>query len=257
MRAILAEMKRYSFLLSQFVAKDFKVKYRGSLLGVLWSALNPLLTMIVLSVVFSQVFRAVGNYQLYLLSGLLLFNFFSEATSSSVTSIVRNFSLITKVNIPRYILPLSNNISALIPLSFSLVIFLIMGVFLGLKFWIGDLLLFYPLICLFFFSIGVSFLLATWDVFFRDVQHLYSVIIMIWLYSTPVLYDITIIHEKIRFIFKLNPLYIFIKFFRTATLSNAVPSARDFLACAACALVSLLIGILVFRRHQKQFIFYT
>ena len=130
-------LKKYLFLLAQLVRRDFKIKYRGSALGVLWSVLNPLLNMIVLSIVFSQVFKAVDNYKMYLLSGLVIFNFFSEATNSSIGAVVNNFSLITKVYFPKIILPFSKTLSSAINLVFSILVFVLLSSFMGLKVWWG------------------------------------------------------------------------------------------------------------------------
>lgn len=250
-------LKKYSFLLSQLVKRDFKIKYRGSVLGVLWSILNPLLNMIVLSTVFSQVFKAVDNYNMYLLSGIVLFSYFSEATSLSVNSIVGNFGLITKVYFPKMIIPLSKTFSSAINLIISIIVFIIMGKFFGLNIWAGYLLIPYILVCLIVFTAGITFIVSTLQVFFRDTQHLYSVILTIWMYSTPILYPIDIIPTAFRPIFEANPMYIFISFLRQIALNGAVPSLESFLLCAAWSIGFFILGFIVFIKNQKMFIYYT
>lgn len=253
----IVSFRKYSFLLNQLVRRDFKVKYRGSVLGVLWSILNPLLNMIVLSIVFSQVFKAVGNYKMYLLSGIVIFSYFSDATSVAVNSIVGNFGLITKVYFPKFILPLSKVLSSAINLVNSLIVFIILGSFMGISIWAGYLLIPYVMICLLIFSIGVSFIVSAAQVFFRDTQHLYGVLMMVWMYSTPILYPIDIIPSTVLPIFKANPLYIFIDFLRQITLYGVVPKTESFVLCAVWSIVMFIIGAILFVKNQKKFIYYT
>ncbi|MFU0831522.1 MAG: Transport permease protein [Oscillospiraceae bacterium] len=250
-------MRRFSFLLAQLVRRDFKIKYRGSILGVLWSVLNPLLNMIVLSIVFSQVFRAVDNYKMYLLSGLVIFNFYAEATSAAIGSIVYNFGLITKVYFPKFILPLSKTLSSAINLVISLVVFIFLGSFMGIKIWAGYFIIPYVLVCVLVFCAGMSFVLSVSQVFFRDTQYLYGVIITIWMYSTPILYPLNVIPENLLPIFKANPLYIFIDFLRQITLYSKVPTGESFLYCALWAVGMFIVGGIIFVKNQDKFIYYT
>lgn len=253
----ITSLKKYSFLLNQLVRRDFKVKYRGSALGILWSVLNPLFNMIVLSIVFSQVFKAVDNYKMYLLSGLVLFNYFGDATNVAVNSIVGNFGLITKVYFPKFILPLSKVLSSAINLMNSLIVFIILGSFMGVKIWAGYLLIPYVMICLLIFTTGVSFIVSAAQVFFRDTQHLYGVFLTIWMYSTPILYPIDIIPNIFLPIFKANPLYIFIDFVRQITLHRIVPTKESFILCALWSIIMFTIGSILFVKNQKKFIYYT
>ncbi|RII36656.1 ABC transporter permease [Clostridium chromiireducens] len=250
-------LSKFKFLLSQLVKRDFKIKYRGSMLGVLWSVLNPLLNMIVLSIVFSQVFRSVDNYKMYLLSGLTVFNFYSEASNTAINSIVGNFGLITKVYFPKFILPFSKVISAGINLGISVVVFFILGSFMGIKIWWGIILVPFMLIFLILFSSGMSFILSALQVFFRDTQHLYGVFLTIWMYATPILYPIDIIPTAVQPIFKANPLYIFIDFLRQITLNGIVPSISSFIYCALWGIGTFIVGAFVFVKSQDKFIYYS
>lgn len=250
-------LKKYRFMLQQLVNRDFKVRYRGSFLGMLWSVLNPLLNMMVLSIVFSQVFKAVDNYKMYLLSGIIIFNFFSEATNLAVNSIVSNFGLITKIYFPKFILPLSKTLSSSINLILTFMAFLLIGNFMNVKLWWGYLFIIYLFICILIFTAGVSFILSSMQVFMRDVQHVYTVITTIWMYSTPILYPIEIIPEQLQILFKANPLYIFIDFFRTIVLNYSLPSAYNFLSCAVVSAISFALGLLVFWKCQNKFIYYS
>ena len=241
----------------QLVKRDFKVRYRGSILGMLWSILNPLLNMVVLSVVFSQVFKAVDNYKMYLLSGLVVYNFFSEASNLGVTAVVSNFGLLTKVYFPKFILPFSKVLSSRINLFISLIVFFILGSFMDVQMWWGNLLIIYMFVCLLLFTSGVSFILSTLQVFMRDIQHLYSVLILIWMYSTPILYPIDIIPNEFIMIFKMNPLYIFIDFFRQITLNTTIPDLHSFTSCAFWGIGTFVVGSIIFVKSQSKFIYYT
>lgn len=250
-------MKKYTFMLSQLIKRDFKVRYRGSILGVLWSVLNPLLNMIILSIVFSQVFRAVDNYKMYLLSGLVVFNFFSEASNIAVSAVISNFGLLTKVYFPKFILPLSKVMSSSINLIISLGVFIILCSFMDVHIWWGYIAIPYMLIFLILFTIGVSFILSALQVFMRDIQHLYSVIVTIWMYSTPILYPLEIIPNLFLPIFKANPLYIFIDFLREITLNSSIPSIQSFIFCALWGIGMFIFGGVVFVKNQSKFIYYT
>lgn len=252
--------KKYMFLLQQLVSRDFKVKYKRSVLGILWSLLYPVLTMSVMALVFSQVFKVNSdgvNYLVYLMSGLVIFNYFSEATNLGMSSVVANFSLINKVYLPKYIFPISkcmfvgiNFLLTLIPLY---AIILLTGT--GVN--IYHLLLPYAVICLFLFTVGISLLLSSVAVFFRDMFYIYGVFITLWMYMTPIMYDFSIIPQNLQLFFKFNPLYWFIKFCRDIILYGAVPELSVWLYCGLCAIIPLIIGIVVFKKTQDKFIYYV
>ncbi len=255
----IVSLKKYKNMLFQLVKRDFKVRYRGSILGILWSVLNPLLYMLVLSLVFSRVFKTIPNYRLYLLSGLVLFNFFSEATNMCVMSIVSNFGLITKVYFPKFVLPLSRVFASLINLGFSLIAYFVLGAFLGIQVWWGYILL--PVLLVFFMmlTVGVGFILAAWQVFMRDVQHLYSVIITLWMYATPILYDFatTQMPMQLATILKFNPLYSYVDFFRSITMYGCFPEMMTVVSTVLWGVGALIVGAAVFVKNQSKFIFYT
>lgn len=250
-------MFKHFFLLRQLVAKEFKLKYRGSLLGILWSVLNPLLNMIVLSIVFGQVFKAVDNYRLYLLSGIIMFSFFSEATANGACSITYNFGLINKIAFPKIILPLSKVFLSFINFIMSFIVFLILGKFMGLEFWFGDFAIILPVILLLLFSIGIALILSVINVYFRDTQHLYSVILTIWMYATPILYPLNLIPQEWQLLFSNNPMYLFIDMFRTISMNNMYPAFPDILLCMGWSIGVMIIGIIFFKLNEEKFIFYT
>lgn len=252
-------LKKYKFLLGQLIGRDFKVKYKKSILGVIWSLLYPILTMVVMAVVFSNIFRFSTpgvNYLVYLLTGLIMFNYFNEASNLAMSSVVANFGLINKIYIPKYIFPLSkclfvgiNFLLTLIPLY---AIILITGTPLN----IYHLLLPYAFICLFIFTLGMGLILSAVSVFLRDMFYIYGILMTIWMYITPIMYDIKMISAEYQTFFKLNPLYHYINFARQIILYNEVPTPFTFAVCAGSALITLLIGVIVFRKTQDKFIYY-
>lgn len=250
-------IEKYRFLIKQLVSRDFKTKYRRSVLGVFWSFLNPLLTMLVQYVVFSTLFRsAIPNYPVYLLSGIVLFNFFNETTTVGLTSITANAPLITKVYVPKYIYPLTRMLSSGINVALSLIPLFIVTVCTGVLPAPSWLLLVFDLLCLMAFSLGITYLLSTMMVYFRDTQFLWSVVSMIWMYCTPIFYPENIIPAKLLPIYHLNPLYQIIKFARCVLIDRVSPEPISYLICLAVGVIPLLVGVWVFNRKEKDFVLY-
>lgn len=250
-------VQKYRFLIRQLVARDFKTKYKRSVLGMFWSFLNPLLMMCVQYFVFSTIFRSdIPNYAVYLLIGIVTFNFFSEACGMALGSIVGNASLIKKVYMPKYIYPLTRVMSSVINLGISLIPLLLVSLFTGLRFHRSVLLSLYFLVCIVIFSLGLGLLLASAMVFFRDMQFLWGVLSMIWMYATPIFYPETILPDNFQFILKINPLYHFLKNTRLCILSGISPEPVVYVQCLLLALAALLAGALVFQKSQDRFVLY-
>lgn len=258
-------IKRYSFLMKQLIIRDFKVKYKRSVLGVLWSILYPVLMMAVMALVFSQMFkfRMEGvNYLVYLMTGLVMFNYFSEASNNAMTSVVSNFALINKVYIPKYIFPISkvlfSGINFLLTLIPLFIIILVTGsgeTRCVINFWY--LLLPYIFFCLLLFTAGLGLLISTISVFLRDMFYIYGIILTIWNYMTPIFWGIHIIPESYQPFFKLNPLYIYIDGARTVILYGKCPDALSVLAMFLIGIGTLIVGSLVFKKNQDKFIYYA
>lgn len=250
---------KYKFLLKELVKRDFKVKYQRSSLGVLWSILYPLLMMAVMAAVFSNLFKASMpgvSFLAYLLTGLILFNFFSEATNQAMASIVGNMGLINKVYIPKYIFPLSKCLFA--GINFAITLIPLYGVIIltGTGLNIYHLLLPYCFITLMVFSIGMSFFLSCISVFLRDMFYIYGIIILIWTYLTPIMYNISILPNILQKIMVFNPLYQYINFAREIILYSRVPALSSWILCALFSLAMLLFGIWIFRKNQDKFIYF-
>ncbi|MFD0697764.1 ABC transporter permease [Paenibacillus sp. GCM10027628] len=246
---------KYNHLLWELVTRDLKIKYRRSFLGYLWSLLNPLLTMVVLNLVFSNLFKFdIPNYPIYMLTGQLMFNFFSEATNVAMSSVFSNASLIKKVYIPKYIFPLSKVLSSLVNLLFSLGAIIIMLFVTKVKITAAILLFPLPLIYIFLFSLGVGMLLSSISVFFRDILHLYGVLLTAWMYFTPIFYPVNIIPDKFKFIVDYNPLYYYIQYFRDIILYGKLPTIQLNLICLSTGCITLILGMIVFYKNQNKFI---
>ena len=242
-------------LLMELVTRDIKTKYRRSILGVLWTLLNPLLMMLVLSVVFSHIFKfQVENYPLYILSGQVVFNFFSESTSSAMSSIINNAPLIKKVYIPKYLFTLSRVASSVVNVMASFCALIVVMVFSGIELNFTVLLLVVPMGILIIFSTGIGLLLATVAVKFRDIIHLYGVLITALTYLTPVIYPISILSAKIRFFVGLNPLTGILNMFRNLMIYNTLPTVGQLLTSVTIAIGTFLLGLFVFYKNQDKFI---
>lgn len=257
-RPYLAKLKKYLPLLQNLVSRDLKVKYRRSALGFLWSVLNPLLMALVINAVFSRLFRFdIQYFAVYYLSGSLIFNFVVECTTNSMTSVLDAASLIKKVYIPKYIFPLEKCCFAFINMLFSSVAVVVVMIIQGVPFSFTALLFPIPMIYAFFFAYGFSLVLSSLMVFFRDMQHLYSVWTMIWMYLTPIIYPETLLVENgLGFIMKANPMYYYTHYIRELVMYGNIPSLSENMICFVFAGVMLVIGGAVFNKAQDKFILY-
>ena len=246
---------RFQPLLNELVARDIKIKYRRSVLGVLWTLLNPLLMMIVLSIVFSNLFKFdVENFPLYVLSGQVVFNYFANATTSSMGAIIENSSLIKKIYVPKYLFVLSRTASSFINLlaSFTALLFVMVAERAELHYTV--FLVIIPILLLVVFSLGVGLILAALVVRFRDIMHLYSVFITALMYLTPVIYPMNILPETIKKIVLLNPITNYLIMFRDVMLNNALPDLNYLIIGVVEALIALVVGLYVFYKSQDEFI---
>lgn len=252
------QFKKDWFILTSLVSKDFKLKYRRSALGVLWSVLNPLLMMIVLTAVFSTVFRfQIENFALYLILGQTLFGLMSDATSGAMSSIIDSASLIKKIRINKILFPLEKVAFALVNFVISLIAVVAVMVFFRVVPTLN--LLFLPLLLLyvFAFSLGLGLLIAALSVFFRDVMHLWSVVLTAWTYATPLFYPIEILPDFLAPLMQFNPMYHYVTYFREIALWGMTPSLEQNLICIGFAAAALVLGYVVFRAKEKKFILYV
>ena len=250
-------------ILEQLVSKDFKLKYRRSVLGVAWSVLNPLLMMVIMSIVFSYLFGSnVENFPLYLIVGNVTFALMSDSTNAALTSIIQAAPLLKKIRVHRYIFPVQKVLFALVNYAFSLIAVGVVMVFFRVMPTWNLLWLPVALALLMFFCIGVGLAIGALAVFFRDVIHLWGVVLTAWTYLTPIFWDFSLLVDKaapawVIMLVKINPMYNYLQFMRDIFLWQRDPSPELLLMCALWAVVAMLIGVLVFRKTEHRFILYV
>lgn len=248
---------KYKFLLKELVVSDIKIKYRRSMLGIMWSVLHPLMLMVVLTIVFSSLFKSnIPNFPVYVLTGRMIWDLYYQSTVLAMSSVISNASLMKKVYIPKYIFPLSKCLFVFINTIFSLGALLIVMLITKSKFTLVFFLFPLPLFYLLIFSIGVGLILSVYTVFFRDLSYIYEVIMMALMYLTPLFYPIDIIPAKYHILITVNPLYYMVKIFRKIVLYGQVPTLNENLLCLGISLITLLIGIFIFNKNQDKFILY-
>ena len=254
------------FILKQLVSKDFKIKYRRSFLGVAWSVLNPLLMMIVMAIVFTTIFAQGRNgsitpemYPLYLIVGNVTFAVMSDSTSQALSSIIQASSLLKKVKVHRFVFPVQKVLFSLVNFAFSLIaVAIVMLWFHVVPTW-HLLLLPVCLILLMFFCMGVGLLLSAATVFFRDVMHLWSVVLTAWTYFTPIFWTTDYILKMphiLRVLMYTNPMYNYLQFMRDIFLFQTCPTPLEFGLCVAWAVIAMAIGYTVFHKNEHKFILY-
>lgn len=258
LRARIAAFYSYRHLFQELVIKDIKLKYRRSFLGYLWSILNPLMTMVVMVLVFSNMFRFdIEKFPVYLIIGQTLFNFLVESTTQAIFSITSNAALLKKTYVPKYEFTLSKVTSSLVNLLFAMGAMILVFIFYKVKFTI--LFLWIPLILLqvYIFCLGLGMFLAQAAVFFRDVQYIYSVITTAWMYLTPIFYPINALPEYLQtLIATYNPMYFYVTQFRQVVLYSQAPEQSLIVSGSLIAIIMLLVGTFCFEKTQDKFILY-
>ena len=251
-------LKQYQFLFEELVKRDFKKKYKRTILGVGWSLLSPLLMLLVMKVVFSQFFgAAIEHYTTYLFCGNLLFMYFSESTNEGMACLRHNAAIFTKVNVPKYIFPLAKNVQTLLNFVLTLAVFFVFCLLDGVDFSWRFLLLAYPIATFTFFNLGMGLILSALFVFFTDMQYLWRVALQLVMYGSAIFYSVDALSPDIRMLLGLNPVYQHIFYFREIVLNGVVPSASHHLILMASAALSLLIGGWMYRRYNTEFLYYV
>lgn len=253
-----AKLKKNQFLFEELVKRDFKKKYKRTVLGMAWSILSPLLQLLVLTLVFTQFFgRSTPHYMIYIFCGNLIFTFFSDATKGGMGTIMGNANIFTKINVPKYLFLLSRNIQALINFGLILIVFFIFVAIDSLPFTWKFLCLAYPIGCLILFNIGIGMILSALFVFFRDVQYLYDVFTMLLMYMSAIFYTIDNYSYEVQCAFLLNPVYLFIRYFRKIVIESTVPSIWFHLLMAADVGIALGIGCWIYKKFNTKFLYYV
>lgn len=255
---MIEKLMQHQFLFEELVKRDFKKKYKRTVLGMLWSVLSPLLMLLVMRLVFTQFFgRGTAHYTTYLFCGNLVFSYFSEATSQGMTSLMGNAAIFTKVNVPKYLFLFSKNVQTLINFGLTLCVFFVFCVLDGITFTWRFVLLLYPIACLVLFNIGVGLILSAMFVFFRDIQYLWSVFSQLLMYMSAIFYTIDRYSHTVQCLFLLNPVYLFIRYFRKIVIETTVPSVWFHLLMAADVVIVLGIGCLMYKKYNHRFLYYV
>ena len=256
---MIQKLKRHQFLFEELVKRDFKKKYKRTVLGMAWSILSPLLTLLVMKMVFTQFFgRTTPHYTTYLFCGNLIFSCFNESTGQGMTSLMSNAGIFTKVNVPKYLFLLSKNVQTLINFGLTLCVFFLFCILDGITFTWKFVLLLYPIACLVLFNIGIGLILSALFVFFRDIQYIYSVVLTAWMYLTPIFYPINMLPEPLRFgITRLNPMYYYLEQFRQIVMYGMLPNGKLLLYGLIAGVLVLIAGAWCFQKTQDKFVLYV
>ncbi len=255
---MLEKIKRYQFLFSELVKRDFTKKYKRTMLGMAWSIFSPLMTLLIMWIVFSNFFgNNMEHYVVYLFAGQLVFGYFTDSTNLSMNALVNNAGIFTKVNVPKYLFLLSQNVSSLINFGLTLLLFFGFAALDGVTFTWKFLCLLYPIACLVTFNIGMGMILSALYVFFRDMQYLWGVITQLLMWMSAIFYTIEGFSYKVQMMFLANPIYLYIRYFRKIVLDGVIPSPGFHLLAAAYALAALAIGTFVYRKYNHEFLYYV
>ena len=252
------KLLRHQFLFEELVKRDFKKKYKRTVLGMAWSILSPLLMLLVMRLVFTQFFgRGMEHYTTYLFCGNLIFSYFSESTSQGMQSLVGNASIFSKVNVPKYLFLFSKNVQTLINFGLTLCVFFVFCVLDGITFTWKFICLLYPICCLVLFNVGVGLILSALFVFFRDIQYLWSVFTQLLMYMSAIFYTIDSYSYTVQCLFLLNPLYLFIRYFRKIVIEATIPTIWFHLLMLADVIIVFGIGCWMYKKYNTRFLYYV
>lgn len=252
------KLLRHQFLFEELVKRDFKKKYKRTVLGMAWSILSPLLMLLVMRLVFTQFFgRGMEHYTTYLFCGNLVFSYFCESTGQGMTSLMGNAGIFTKVNVPKYLFLFSKNVQTLINFGLTLCVFFVFCVLDGITFTWKFICLLYPICCLVLFNVGVGLILSALFVFFRDIQYLWSVFTQLLMYMSAIFYTIDSYSYTVQCLFLLNPLYLFIRYFRKIVIEATIPTIWFHLLMLADVIIVFGIGCWMYKKYNTRFLYYV
>lgn len=251
------EFMNYFPFLKEIIKRDFKKKYYKSVLGVAWSMLSPLLMMIVITIVFSTLFRrTIPHYPAYWFSGNLIFCFVFDGSAAAMNSMIHNASLIKKMKIPNYFFCISAVTQHFITMMFSLIPYVAVSFVIGVPMNMHMLLLPVPIFMSYIFTLGLGMFLCAYGTFLRDLNYLYHVVRRVWIYITPIFYPIDIIPSEFRFLWDLNPVYVYINIFRDLAIKGTMPSEKMLIVGTCYSLLMLGLGAATFKEKEERFFLY-
>ena len=255
---MLTKLTRHQFLFEELVKRDFAKKYNRTVLGMAWSILSPLMNLVIMWLVFSNFFgNNVDHYVVYLFIGQLIFSYFTDATNLGMNSLIGNAGIFTKVNVPKYLFLFSQNVSSLINFGFTLLILFTFVAVDGIPFTWKFIYLLYPIVCLIIFNLGLGLILSALFVFFRDMQYLWGILTQLIMWMSATFYTIDSYTYTVQCAFLLNPLYVYIRYFRKIILDGTIPTVQFHLLAGAYALISFGVGAYMYKKYNHEFLYYV
>ena len=246
------------FLFEELVKRDFKQKYKRTVLGMVWSILSPLLMLSVMATIFGYFFgRDIPNYIVYVFSGQIIFNYFIESTNEGMNALMNNARIFSKINVPKYLFIFSKNVSALINFSIILLIYFVFVWFDGIAFSWKFLCLVYPIICLIFINLGVGLVVSALFIFFRDIQYLYRLFTQVVMYGSAIFYNINRLPENFQNVFYCNPIFVCIEYFRSIVIANTIPELWLHGLLAGYAITLFGLGCYIYKKYNYKFLYYV
>ena len=256
LQKVLHTLRKRQYLFEELVKRDFKQKYKRTVLGMAWSILNPLLTLLVMRLVFTRFFgRGTPYYTTYLFAGNLMFAYFKEATNGGMNALMSNANIFSKINVPKYLFLFSKNVSAVINFGLTLIVFFVFVAIDGVPFSPSMFAIIYPVITLTMFNLGLGMILSAMYVFFRDTQYLYDVFTMLLMYVSAIFYQVDALPAGVQRLFLLNPVYCNIKYVRLIVLEGYLPSAAFHGLLLLYGLVALLVGGVIYKTKNQKFLY--
>jgi len=256
-RLLSSRWKNYGFLFEELIKRDFKKRYKRTFLGILWSMFGPLLQLLVMVLVFRPLLGGnIPHFVVFVFSGQLIFSFFRESTNQGMQSLIGNSGIIQKIRVPKYLFLLSRNVSSLINLGLTLIIFFFFVAIDGIPFHPRFVLLVYPLLTLMIMNIGIGLILSALFVFFKDVQYLYEIFVMVLMWLSAIFYDVGMFSESTQRLFLFNPMFTHIHYFRLIVLHGVIPAWHIHVICAMYALGALTVGAFFYKRYNYKFAYY-
>lgn len=258
MHHTLQRLRENKFAFEELVKRDFKQKYKRTVLGMFWSILSPLLTLLVMRLVFTNFFgRSVAHYTTYLFAGNLMFNYFKEQTNGGMQALMANASIFTKINVPKYLFIFSKSVSAAINFGITLIVFLIFVAIDGIRFHWSMFAMIYPIVMLTLFNVGIGMILSALFVFFRDIAYIYDIFTLLLMYMSAIFYNVDAFPQKVQRIFLLNPVYCAIKYVRVVVIDGNLPSFAYHVLLLFYAAVAVGIGSFIYKKYNTKFLYYV
>lgn len=257
-KKVIRKIKKHQFLFEELVKRDFKQKYKRTVLGMAWSVLSPLLNLLVMKLIFTQFFgRNTPHYTTYLFAGNVLFSYFRESTKGGMNALLSNKHIFAKINVPKYIFLLSKNVSTLINLGLTMLVFFLFAALDGIRFGVHFIALLYPIACLVLLCVGMGLILSAMYLFFRDTKYLYDVFLTLLHYASAIFYRLDSYSPEVQRIFLLNPVYCAIKYVRMVTIDGVIPDVQLHMILMGYALLAVFIGGLIYKKKNHQFLYYV